>query len=759
MSRRKQPSEPPSSTPNAASGPQGASGGTGGLLPLAVMLGGLAFFAYFFLAHPLRPLVAAQLFAPVTLIAQWWGEAGSRAGLFDRFPPLLAVAAWSAAAYGYGAWLLRGLGSETVSRLAFAVLAIGGGLNLLSTLVLLVGWYAGGFFAWSWLLGLVVVLGVLLAGLHIRRPQLSDASDKPDSAQDLPAGAWPRPLAWLLECEVAVILCLSLPYLLGGLLPPWDFDVREYHLQAPREWFEQRRIDFLPHNVYANMPLGVEMHALAGAWLLQDLPDGVFTGLLAGKLITALFAPLTALLLLAAGNRFLSRGAGLAAAIVFLLHPWTAHVALSGLNDVAYGFYALAAVYLLLEQQSSAPASASGYFAGAAAACKYPGAVFVAVPLCLLQGALSCKHRGSKRAVVAASAFLLAALFGGGAWYAKNALLAGNPVYPLAGNWLGGRSRTPERIAQWNRAHQVPVDAQGRSYSLGQLSDSLRSFALTSDYAGPLLAPLALLGGCILLWSALRKEAPLAPAVFCGAFVWLFVSWWLFTHRIDRFLAAAVPFAALLAGTAVVLRNDLPWRVVMATLLGLGGLYGLLELASVHPADNRWFVALEQLRDDRPPALEASAVPPPNSLTRISHAAHLVHHQITNPQNEWRPTDAILLVGDARPLDFRCRAFYNTCFDACLLVEWLENRSDDEQRASLKARGVRLVVLDWAEIGRYRSPGNYGYDPRLTPEFVQTLVDQGVLELLAEWGEPRALAGFAAPLPAGRLYRVAEPKN
>lgn len=746
MSRRKQLAERPRSSANAAGDPPGAFGGKGDLLTLVVLLGGLAFFAYFLLANPLRPLVAAQLFAPATLIAQWWGEAGSRAGLFDRFPPLLAATAWIAAAYGFGAWLLRTLGGETGSRLEFAVLAIGAGLNLLSTLVLLVGWFAGGCFAWSWLLWLVVLLGVILASLNLRFPR--EPRD-PNSTAQIPTGAWPRPLAWLLEREVAVILCLSLPYLLGGILPPWDFDVREYHLQAPREWFEQRRIDFLPHNVYANMPLGVEMHPLAGAWLLQDLPDGVFTGLLAGKLIVALFAPLTALLLLAAGNRFFARGAGLASAVVFLLHPWTAHVALSGLNDVAYGFYALAAVYLLVNG-----ATLSGYFAGAAAACKYPGAVFVAVPLCLLQGLLSYKKHGGKFAIVAATTFLLAAFLGGGAWYAKNAQLAGNPVYPLAGEWLGGRSRTPERVAQWNRAHQVPVDARGNGFSLGQFAESLRNFALTSDYAGPLLAPLALLGFCLLAWRAWRRDAQLAPLIFCGAFVWLFASWWLFTHRIDRFLAPAVPFAALLAGAAVVSRNDAAWRGVLATLLALGSLYGMLELASAHPADNRWFVALEQLRDDRSPVLEPTDVSPPNALSRISHAAHRVHQQMARTRPNWRPTDGVLLVGDARPLDYRCRAYYNTCFDACLLVEWLENRSAEEQRALLKARGVKLVVLEWAEIGRYRSPGNYGYDPRLTPEFVDALVRQGVLEMLAEWGEPRPLSGFSAPLPAGRLYRV-----
>ena len=50
--------------------------------------------------------------------------------------------------------------------------------------------------------------------------------------------------------------------LLAAVLPPADFDVREYHLQVPKEWLQAGRIEFLPHNVYGNMPLGAEMQAL-----------------------------------------------------------------------------------------------------------------------------------------------------------------------------------------------------------------------------------------------------------------------------------------------------------------------------------------------------------------------------------------------------------------------------------------------------------------------------------------------------------------
>ena len=52
--------------------------------------------------------------------------------------------------------------------------------------------------------------------------------------------------------------------LLASMLPSIDFDVLEYHLQGPKEYFQAGKIAFLPHNVYTNMPFNVEMlHLLA----------------------------------------------------------------------------------------------------------------------------------------------------------------------------------------------------------------------------------------------------------------------------------------------------------------------------------------------------------------------------------------------------------------------------------------------------------------------------------------------------------------
>ena len=67
-----------------------------------------------------------------------------------------------------------------------------------------------------------------------------------------------------------VIVPFGVYLLLGAVSPPTDFDVREYHLQGPKEWFQQGQINFLPHNVYTSFPFLTEMLSLTGMIFAAD---------------------------------------------------------------------------------------------------------------------------------------------------------------------------------------------------------------------------------------------------------------------------------------------------------------------------------------------------------------------------------------------------------------------------------------------------------------------------------------------------------
>jgi hypothetical protein len=207
--------------------------------------------------------------------------------------------------------------------------------------------------------------------------------------------------------------------------------------------------------------------------------------------------------------------------------------------------------------------------------------------------------------------------------------------------------------------------------------------------------------------------------------VFIAAIWFLASHRLDRFLLPAWPFAALLAGIGATAFDHRAWRWTVGTILVIGLGYGLLAASSQLVGDNRWFVSLEQLRRDGPW--------PEGMPLRVKPA-----HRWLNERS--RPGQAVLLVGDASPFDLVPRAFYNTCFDSCLLCDWTLGRSAAERKEEFIRRGIAWVFVDWPEIARYRSPGNYGFDPRLDPALFDELLTQQVLGPPIEIvpGQPKA---------------------
>ena len=303
------------------------------------------------------------LLPPGELPAVWFGTP-PQFSLVDRLPVLLVAAAVLLLAWAAGRLIVRqsrrrkGIlapdriafapnhaSAAGLSRLEIFVFSLAAGLNLASTWVLLLGLF--GHVGRFWLFTLPATLTVLgTAGMALRRSGGRAVSPEPAwQAGSLPCGA--------VSVGEAVIgvrwLWAALPFLLllvlSSVLPPLDFDVCEYHLQAPKEFFEHGRIGFLPHNVYANMPMGAEMLSL----LAMSIAGDWWTGVLAGKLITAMFTPLCALGLLAAGRRFYSTSAGVAAALLYLSVPWLLlDVSSAGLIDGVLACYLFLALYAVM---------------------------------------------------------------------------------------------------------------------------------------------------------------------------------------------------------------------------------------------------------------------------------------------------------------------------------------------------------------------------------------------------------------------------
>lgn len=714
-------------TPRAADSIPAAEA-TSGWRELALLVGIVCYLVAFYGAQPDRWPSLFIALLPDQVVSSWVGGDWGNFQVLDRLPIVAVALVILALAFCTGRLSLVAIrGDRGLTGLETIVFSTAVGLSEWSLLTLAIGLAGGLHGPWLHLAaGGVVGSWAIWKWRRSRSAESSPLAPREESSSSRSARGlhWPRGLLWL-----------GLPFLLlillGAMLPPWDFDVREYHLQVPKEWHQAGCIGFLPHNVYGNMPLGAELHALLAMVFMPGEQDW-WWGALAGKTVIACFAPLTALGLLAAGRRFVSSWAGAVAALVYLSLPWVVHISQAGLVEGAVGCYLLLAVYAMAiwagedsatkwDASPTRPARArdlpsavslstgpsvrsrlllAGFLAGSAAACKYPAVLLVVAPLTVWAVFLHGRFRWQPAVL-----FLVAAFCGCGLWYAKNTALTGNPVYPLV---FGGVTRTPERMTQWNRAHRVPPDEHGRRYSVPQAYAAVADFGWRNLWQSPLLVPLA----AAALFCTRRRRLVLSLVAYFGFFM---AVWWLATHRVDRFWVPVLPVLALLAGVGAAWSPSRFWRNTVTVLL-LGGMAAnLLFLLSGGVYDHRYLVSLERLRRDEPAE--------PSEPSRV--------HPLQRYLNDRAAAgDRVLLVGDAQPFDLELPALYNTCFDECLFESLMKDRTAAERQAALDRQQITYVLVDWSEIDRYRSPGNYGFPDYVTQKLVheELVRDQRILQ-------------------------------
>ncbi|REK12351.1 MAG: hypothetical protein DWQ37_12365 [Planctomycetota bacterium] len=650
-----------------------------------------------------------SILRPDDLVRAWIAGATWQ-GIVDR-AVIAAVAAGIFAVVMAAGWtclrLLRV--DRVVTRAEMFVFSAGVGMNLVSLATLLLGlagWLNRGAF-----LAVGIVPCIVAGAIYFRRGCKSGTCQIAIE-QKRTEGPWAWRPRWLW-----LIAPFSAAILLSSMLPPLDFDVLEYHLQAPKEFFQAGHITFLPHNVYANMPLGSEMLALTAMVTLDDW----WFGALVGKLLIGLFAPLTAIALYSAGSRFASPAAGVIAALVYISIPWVTLVSASGLIDGTLAFYLFAAFLAVLIWQSNNTAGAapaedvvgtrgllavSGFLAGASLATKYPGLVYCVLPLAAYVVFASWKLNhppkdAFRRLIAPLGVFLLAAALACGPWLLKNAVLSGNPTYPLLYSVFDGATRTDAKDAQWRQAHRPP------NYAAGDLARRVWDTTVAGAWLSPLVVPLAALA---FVGPRTRRLALLVG----GYVVFVFAAWWLLTHRIDRFLVPLWPLAALLAGIGATWTTHRVWRRSLLALLTLGLVYDFALISGGPVADHHYLTDLRATRTD------PSRIVDPWHLYFNAHRDEVGH---------------LLLVGDAEPFNLAMPTTYNTVFDTNIFEQLARDKSPEQVRQALEDRGITHIYVDWPEIERYRQPGNYGITDFLQRDLFDALVKAGVLERLPDLGK------------------------
>jgi hypothetical protein len=365
---------------------------------------------------------------------------------------------------------------------------------------------------------------------------------------------WRDAVAWArgdlrAAAGLVVLAALVLAGILAGLAPPSDFDGLNYHLALAKFDLERGYIKPWDLNFLGFFP--------ALAETIARLPLAL-TGPEAAQVVTGVTAAATAALLAGlarAGGA--GRGTALLAAILFLSLRIVAWESGTTYVDITLAGYTLAAFGVLEAWRRApglGPAVLFGLLMAGAVNTKYHG---LAIGIAFAPGVLWGLRRGIAAGQIATAVGV--ALAGIAPFALRNALVAGDPLYPLfgmteyigtigRGDGLGALLRAPWDISIY-AARYFDGHVLGTPYLLAFL-------------------PWAFLarGACRAL--ALRALAP------AGIY---FVLWFFLLSQQVRFLLPVAPLLCLAAAVGAVET----WRLVRPSPLARAGFVALVALLAL----------------------------------------------------------------------------------------------------------------------------------------------------------------------------------
>lgn len=680
--------------------------------------------------------------------------------------PLIGVGLWIlCGAWGYGELLLRGLTSRVSRKLMSSaepsqenaanntdsngyqfnavrlerfVIVMGLGLAAVSLLMLSMGLMAQSIpgvmnrIVLGTSITVPAVVAMVLVGVDRRVQQAAPSSCNTENDPWLTAafrgGQIPfHALARGLTLTVIALFVLTM--VLGSLLPSIDFDVKEYHLGGPKEWFQTGSIHFLPHNVYTSFPFLTEMLLLLGMVLTNDW----YWGASAGQFVLAMFGILSGLTVFAAGRRWFGERAAWMALLIHLSTPWTYRISVIAYAEGGLTFYLIAtffAVLLAFESRQHVWVAVAGLLAGSGMACKYPGVVSVVLPLGAALVVGWHRHVLKTQALKVGLIYSVGVCVAVGPWLLKNYSQTGNPIYPLLNSIFHGIDWNAALEAHWKRAHSPsghdPYDILVKLFDV----------TCKSDWLSPLLfafAPAAMLavsrrwgcrpdhdpqsGSVTTSTIEIRRRIVIATSVFVG---FQFASWWILTHRIDRFWVPLIPLVSLLAGIGVGWSTHRTWTIAARSFIAAGVLFNLAFITLPNCGFNAFLSDFNEL--------------PEKTATTAPGIAAI--HRLKLPLGS-----KVLLVGEAQIFDAQFPLVYNTVFDVSIFEQWCSANVPDlpvkqqpfkpikDIQEKLAAEGITHVFVNWSECLRYRVTG-YGGSDFVEPERFYALCEADVLRLV-----------------------------
>ncbi|MFB3894352.1 MAG: ArnT family glycosyltransferase, partial [Phycisphaerae bacterium] len=645
------------------------------------------------------------------------------------------------AAGGFGYLVVGPLAPAGVSRALKVSTACIVGLAMLWTAVLCVGLFTHGLLtAWVW--WPVIGAGVVLAACQARR-WAHDWRPSPRVGLGV--------LVWMAAAVAAAI------WIAGASRPPGfigggeAYDVLEYHLQMPRQYYNAGQIAAVNYNCYSYYPLGVETLFL----LAMCLRGGAYEGMYLANYLHGLWGVLAAAAVFWE-LRPEGRLRAWMAALLLATAPGVLSVSWVAITELAQlACIAVATLWLRhwIKARSWRAAACVGVVLGAACATKYLAVGFVAGPVLVAmliaalrnadcglrirlvedkapepgqsairnqQSAITGEESRGRRLLDVVVAGLVTLLVFS-PWLVRNAVwTGGNPVFPIGTSILGRAYWTAEEQKRWaygtgpadmppvpEPAGWKPLPAESRAHRFW------RNFLQTPDFGWLVIALAA--GG--ILWMVVRFrrtgmwEWCLAVVLGAQLGVWIFV-----THQMPpRFMIPAVmPLAMLAVGALDSLGR---WRAppgfaapvasakigsAAAVFLGLAAVVvnfaaavwdfghqtGRFGTGDAHGQVPLPPIAAEDIIKNRPPL---------STLASLPAGAH------------------VTLVGNAQAFYMPPGTVYATPFDPHpLAVMANEGLTGDEIMRRLRAMRVVQIWVHWSEV--WRLANTYGYPASLSED-------------------------------------------
>ena len=394
------------------------------------------------------------------------------------------------------------------------------------------------------------------------------------------------------------LFCAAVLYLGCALLPPVNYDALEYHLAVPQAWLANHGWVPFPHNIYAWFPMNMELMYMWGL-ALGDSPATTVINLFFAVACAAAVWALARRPSTSSGRRGGGEHASWLAVIVLVSSGLMIRLVMQADIDLGVCFYSLLALVAFVRWSERAELHSlvlSAIFVGLALGCKYIAAISVWVPMLIL--VLAGGPAGKRLTGMIWMLFLPVCVVA--PWLLRNAIMIGNPVFPLLYRWLGGEGWTAAADAFFRTAHAPkPLGLGGHLVGLIRSPVDLTILDLT------VFSPLILAGGLVAVLVNRRDRLVRLLLLFSAV---VFALWFILTQRNHRFLITVVPPLAVVAAWGLEcegswLRRPIRWPIWVVSytslyflLLGLSLNNGLSYLAGAEDVSGYYERVLPHMR-------------------------------------------------------------------------------------------------------------------------------------------------------------------